>query len=91
MKEILCSLCEFLHTKIGDLLKVECAYSLNFVQCCNYMTDSAEILYDCSLGEKDQVCRVKIMTLQHCSIPCSAAESLNTLWPISQPFLNGFC
>ena len=28
--------------------------------------------------------------LEHCSIPCSAVESLNTLWPISQQFLNGF-
>ena len=35
--------------------------------------------------------RVKtVLPLQHCSIQCSAAESLNTLQPISQPFLNGF-
>ena len=33
--------------------------------------------------------RVQILTLQHCSIPCSAAESLNSVQPISQPFLNG--
>ena len=34
--------------------------------------------------------RVHTLTLQHCSILCSAAESLNTVQPISQPFLNGF-
>ena len=33
--------------------------------------------------------RDKTRTLQHCSIPCSVAESLNTLQPISQPFFNG--
>ena len=33
--------------------------------------------------------RVKRATLQHCSIPCSAAKSLNTLQLISQPYLNG--
>ena len=33
--------------------------------------------------------RFQTVTLQHCSIPCSAAESLNTVQPISQPFLNG--
>ena len=52
--------------------------------------DSAEILHDCPLGGKDQVHRIITVTLQHCSIQCSAAESLNTLWPISEPFLNGF-
>ena len=31
----------------------------------------------------------KTQTLQHCSIPCSAAESLDTLCLISQPFFNG--
>ena len=55
----------------------------------HFSTDSAEILLDCSLGGEDQVYRVKTVTLQHCSIPCSAAESLNTLQPISKPFLNG--
>ena len=45
----------------------------------HFSTDSAEILLDCSLGGEDQVYRVKTVTLQHCSIPCSAAEYLNTL------------
>ena len=33
--------------------------------------------------------RIQTVTLQHCSIPCSAAESLNTVQPISQSFLDG--
>ena len=33
--------------------------------------------------------RVQTVTLQHYTIPYSAAESLNTLKPISHPFLNG--
>ena len=54
----------------------------------HFSTDWAEILRDCFLGGKDPSYRFKTVTLQHCSIPCSAAESLNTLWPISKPFLN---
>ena len=33
--------------------------------------------------------RVETVTMHYCSIPCSAAESLNTQHPISQPFLFG--
>ena len=53
-----------------------------------FSTDGAKILYDYSLGGKDKS-RDETWTLQHCSIPCSTAESLNTLQPISQPILNG--
>ena len=54
-------------------------YALCGLYLSHFSTDWAEILHDCSLGGKDQVYRVKTMTLQHCSIPCRAAESLNTL------------
>ena len=39
----------------------------------HFSTELAEILHDCYLGGKDEVYRQN-MTLQHCSIPCSAAE-----------------
>ena len=41
----------------------------------HFSTDSTEILHDCFLGGKDPAHRFKTVTLQHCSIPCSAAES----------------
>ena len=43
----------------------------------HFSMDWAEILHDCFLGGKDPAYRFKTVTLKHCSIRCSAAESLN--------------